>query len=227
MVFRSLLMSIHRDTAELRARPSQTICADAAIGFRNLEYAYLKDKDKDSLIDELGLCRTETKTKNPQLPLPVSQSSPISNRLSNFLSTVFEPYGLKAQHWSNFEQGLMKVDLRLGFVVARSWCEERRALYTEVLSKRAGYCISSSIRLRRLIPGNLSMAVFVTYRSYNPFQVSLKWHMKASRILEFDSLAYSACERGDWALLKRLFVQGKASLSDSTIFGDTVLHVSI
>jgi hypothetical protein len=217
-------MAVRRDTAEIRARPPQKICTDTALEIQPSRYAYLKGKD-DS-IDDVRLMRAGANNEVPQLSYSTIQSPLTDKRLSKFLSTVFEPYSLLPHYWSSLERALLRIDLRLGCIVARSWCKKRQALYTEVLSNREGYCMSSSIRLSRVIPGKLSVVVYAIYRSFNPFQVSLKWHIKASRVLEFDGIAYSSCVKGDWASLQRLFVHGKVGLSDSTVFGDTLLHVS-
>ncbi|KAF2491646.1 ankryin repeat S-palmitoyl transferase, partial [Lophium mytilinum] len=82
------------------------------------------------------------------------------------------------------------------------------------------------LRVGRVVPRQVSFSIFGLYESLRPFRFKIQWDISNSAFLPYDSSAYLACEKGDWLLLRQLLAARKVGISDTTVYGDTLLHIA-
>lgn len=173
----------------------------------------------------LLLNQMDLQQKEPQISQVRSslseQETLLPKTLQAYLSQKADPTGFKVQHRSTVGTKSWSADLRFGAAVVRSWSEKGKAVY-ETLSSRKGMGFTIILRDHRLFSRRIRLTVFGALGTPG---LSINCNMTFGGMLQVTSLAYSACEKGDTLLLRKLLQSGKVHISDSTGYGDTLLHV--
>ena len=145
----------------------------------------------------------------------------IPRALNLYLSQTFDPVGLKVHHWGTIAFCQLSADVRVGSAVVRTWSEEGKATY-KALSCRKGLYLSSVFREHRLFSTRITLVICAIIRAP---KLSITCNLAICGMLQISSPAYMACQKGDWPLLRRLLENGNVKISDTTGYGDTLLHV--
>ena len=188
-------------------------CNDLKLGSEILASSYIILPDVEShnnkqpvLGDEFAISKQETI---------------IPRALNLYLSQTFDPVGLNVRHWGTIALCQLSADFRVGSAVVRTWSEKGKAKY-KTLSCRKGLYLSSVFREHRLFSRRITLVICGIIRAP---KLSITCNLTICGMLQISSPAYIACQRGDWPLLRRLLQNGKVNISDTTGYGDTLLHV--
>jgi len=141
--------------------------------------------------------------------------------LRAFLSQRMDAVGLKVQRWALVGLQELSADLRVGPAVVVSWSEKGKPIY-KTLPWKKGIGVSSTLRDYRWFSKRLTITIFGIVQAP---KVNITWNLSFRSMLDVTNPAYLACQKGDWALLRTLLKNGKVGISDSTGYGDTLLHV--
>ena len=216
---RMLMIKIHKQTAALQSSQS------AMRSERAFHSNKLQLDDKIACNDFVTLHRVEAHVNKQQIlgtKLVVSgQEELLPKTLSVYLSQRFDPIGLKVHRWERLSLREWSADLRVGPVVVRCWSDKGKAVY-RTLSRRQGMCLFSTFKDHRFLRRRITFMISGIVRAP---KISITCNMTVCGILQITSPACSACQKGDWLLLRKLLEKGKVRISDSTGYGDTLLHV--
>ena len=149
------------------------------------------------------------------------QETLLPKALGAYLSQQFDPVGLQVQHWGTIRLREWSADLRVGPAVVRCWSEKGKAVYKAVSWKK-GICFSSTFREHRIFSRRITVMISGIVRAP---KLSVTCHLSMCSMLQIMGPAYMACQKGDWPLLRRLLENGNVKISDTTGYGDTLLHV--
>ena len=149
------------------------------------------------------------------------QETPLPKALSVYLSQRLDPVGLKVQRWVTISLREWSADLRVGPAIVRCWSENGKAIYKTV-SRRKGICLSSTVRAHCLFSRRITLMISGIVRVP---KLCITCSLTVCGMLQITSPAYAACHKGDWRLLRKLLGNGKVKITDTTAYGDTLLHV--
>lgn len=216
---RELMIRIHNQTAA--PQPSSPVpCPERVFYTKQLQLDY-----KDSNNHFLPSHGVEAHTNKQQIfgtKCVVSDGETLlPAALRAYLSQRVDAVGLKVQHWAIVSPRKWSADLRVGPAVVIRWSEKGKPIYKTV-PWRKGICLSSTFRDQQWFSKRLTLTVFGIIQAP---KVNITWNLTFRSIFQITNPAYSACLKGDWELLRTLLKNGKVGISDSTGYGDTLLHV--
>lgn len=213
------MIRIHNQTTPLHSS-LPTICPECAISSRELQ------------LDGRDTCNNFAASRRPEVytdiqhifgtKLSVSvQETSLPKALGIHLSQTSDPTGLKVKRWGIISVRAWSVDLRIGPAIVRYWSATGKPVY-KTTSWKQGICLSSNLKDYRLFSRRITLTIFGIVRAP---KISITCNLSICGMLRVNNPAYLACQKGDWLLLRNLLQNGKVKITDSTGFGDTLLHV--
>lgn len=174
----------------------------------------------------IGFPIAPTVASSLSYPIPSTRSlTPLTTTISPALRALLvqkvECVGHRVQHCYALRTKICLLDIRAGPNIVRRWSDDGKSVHKAVPWKK-GMCISSTLRTQLLFSKRMTLAL--SYLLDGPklnFNCSLIFH----GLLQAASPAYAACQKGDWLQLRSLLQEKRVSITDSTGYGDTLLHV--
>lgn len=216
-------MKIHdQNAALLSAPPPPAICPE-----RTIHYDKIQSDSENVCNDFAALHRIETHTNEQQMydtKFVVSdRETRLPKALGIYLSQRFDPIGLRVWHWGERSFWKWSIDLRVGPAIVRCWSGKGRPVYKTV-SWKEGICLFSTLRDHRLFSKRMTLMISGIVRAP---KISITCNITICGMLQVAGPAYLACKRGDWPLLRKMLGNGEVKISDSTGYGETLLHVCL
>jgi hypothetical protein len=218
-LFRSLLVKIQKQTAGVRPplpiiQPKHIVSAECNEPVTEVVYGGFNTQP------QVQYAYMEPPAKQPFITITREQRLPKS--LSAYLSTRIEPAGYRMKRWLTACYPQWSVDLRFGPTVVRSWTRDGRVVY-KTLCWKEGLCFNMTVCLHRISPRRITLSVSSVA---NMSSINMICNLTMHHIFDVQSVAYKACSKGDWMLLRNLIRNKKVAMSDTTAYGSTLLHVS-
>jgi hypothetical protein len=219
MLFRSLLVKIQKQTADVR-RPLPIIQPKHIVSAEYNESVTEGVYSNFSTQPQVQYAYMEPRAKQPFTTTMWEQRLPKS--LSAYLSTRVEPAGYRMKRWLTACYPQWSVDLRFGPTIVRSWTRDGRVVY-KMLCWKKGLGCHMVFCLHRISPRRFILAVSSVT---NVSSINMTCNLTMHRIFDVQSTPYLACSKGDWTLLRDLMRNKRVGISDTTAYGSTLLHVS-
>jgi hypothetical protein len=142
-------------------------------------------------------------------------------RVRTQLARSVKLVGASVQHWYINNTKAWMPDVRTGPAIIRVWTDDGKTSYTTVSAKK-GMCIASTMRGQQIFSKRMT---FMLSYLLDGAKLSISCSFAAYGMLQVSAPAYQACERGDWPMLRNQLENKHIGISDTTGYGDTLLHV--
>jgi hypothetical protein len=153
----------------------------------------------------------------------VPSNTTIPPALRALLAQKADCVGHRVHRWYAFRTKVWLLDVRTGPAVVRTWTDEGKSVYKAVAWQKGMY-LSSTFRTQLMSSKRMT---FVLSYLLDGSKLSFNFNLMLRGLLQAKSPAYAACQKGDWLQLRRLLQDKHVGISDTTGYGDTLLHVRI
>lgn len=151
-------------------------------------------------------------------------SSRSSKRLASYLATVSEPVGYRMGLQYKTTLRTIYLCLRSGQTIVRRWSGDGRETYV-TLPASEGYSVCFTLQSRWYWPHKIKLSLHGVYQWFLLPKLRLHLMLQMSAIIPYGSQYWTAARFGDLELLRQVLCLGHHSISDTTVYGDTSLHV--
>ena len=178
----------------------------------------------------LSLTPLETIKHNDQIcNESISHKTPLESipeRLQGYLATIEEPSGSQYQFWGQMFLSILRVSIHCGTPILRRWTKNGLEKHVNVPAQE-GYAVVAILQCTKWVQARLSIRLIALYSRSSLFDLCLRCDIKGSTSFLFNGLHHRAIASGDFNHLQEAFSKKTLSPYDSTLDGDTLLHVSI
>ena len=148
-----------------------------------------------------------------------------SRRLAKYLSSIIEPVGYQLKHSYTVNLKTLAFALCGGPTLVRRWSGSGREIYS-LLPASQGCTICFTFQSTGLWPRRVTILCHGRYQWATFPRLRAHLALQVSALFPYGSPYWIAARAGDLELLRRLLSSGQNSILDTTIHGDTSLHVS-
>lgn len=167
------------------------------------------------------IARNGTHKSHTSTTSVLGSSQSLSPALQAYLVRTRDVVGLRVQHWYIYASRGVSADIRAGPAIVKSWSNAGKPIHSTV-SWKDGTCIVLTMQTQWPLIKRINIVVSVIFKEPKlSFNCGLAMHS----VLQTSHPAYVACAKGDWPTLRRLLEAQEANISDTTGFGDSLLHV--
>ena len=152
------------------------------------------------------------------------EPEPADSRLTKFLQSYSEPFGIQSQKMWNYDASLGSLCCWLGPMIFKRWTERNEELFGP-RPEQSAYGLRLTVRSSNLYLRTLCLEVCVQTEIHRLEKWSIRWSLSFPKIIPKDSFAIRLASVGDVKSIKELFEAGRAGCTDTTPNGTSLLHV--
>ena len=160
----------------------------------------------------------------PNAQARISTSWP-QERLAKFLQSYAEPSSVQVKAIGGHTTRMMSLCYWFGPIVMKQWTQNGEEIF-KVRPAGSAYGCGLTIRFPWYYLGRLDFVLFGFNEASTARTLSLRWSLSFPRVVSFDAHVMSYARNGDLNAIKKLFHEGKATCTDITPDGTSLLHVS-
>ncbi|MCJ1251625.1 hypothetical protein MMC30_008860 [Trapelia coarctata] len=157
---------------------------------------------------------------------PVSNSTSLPRgRLAKFLRSYAEPSSVQTKVVGRYTTKMLSVFYWFGPIVMKRLTQNGEEIF-KVGPAGSAYGCGLTIRFPWYHLGRLDLVLFALNEVSTARSLSLRWSLSFPRIVPFDAQVMKHARNSDVNAIKELFQGGKATCSDMTQDGTSLLHVA-
>lgn len=149
-----------------------------------------------------------------------------TSNLIQFLQSQTEPVSIRSCTFRLWEAFSMKTQLWLGPVLIKRWNIEQEKPVFQAMAPSEGY---GAVLMMSSTFAKVTFAVYFVrkFRWLRGQSLSVQWNLSFARQVRNDARIIQLAQIGDISGMKWLFQKGKASPTDVTPHGKSLLHVGL